>query len=113
MPDDPRTPFYAHDAKVPRAIVRSAAAVSIVAFAVTLWIVCDAWNTASVIRLYLAIGAWAVVPPTWFWIEYFYVYRRYGQPDTLELFKYGQDVAKAIWAGVLAGLIAFAAAMMP
>src|SRR5262249_33318937 len=33
----------------------------------------------------------------------------YGQPDTLELFKYGQDVAKAIWAGVLAGLIAFAA----
>lgn len=36
-------------------------------------------------------------------------YRAYGQPDTLDLFKYGQDVSKAIWAGVLAVLIAFAA----
>lgn len=52
---------------------------------------------------------WAVLPPIWFWLEYFYVYRVYGLPDTLELFKYGQDVAKAIWAGVLTGLIAFAA----
>jgi hypothetical protein len=44
----------------------------------------------------VSIGAWAAGPPAWFWYEYYYVYREYGQPDTLELFKYGQDVSKGI-----------------
>jgi hypothetical protein len=43
------------------------------------------------------------------WFEYFAIYRHYGRNDTLDLFKYGQDISKPIWAGVLAGLIAFAA----
>ena len=36
-------------------------------------------------------------------------YQKYGEPGTLEVFKYYQDVCKAIWAGVFAALVAFAA----
>lgn len=67
------------------------------------------WHSKDIFWLYIAVGFWAIGPPVWFWYEYFRIYRKYGLPDTLELFKHGQDVAKAIWAGVLAGLIAFAA----
>jgi hypothetical protein len=45
----------------------------------------------------------------WFWYEYFFLYKAHGQNDTLELFKYGQDVGKAVWAGVVATLVALAA----
>ena len=75
----------------------------------TLWIIYDSWTTKRIDYLYVAIGAWAVLPPIWFLLEYFLVYRKYGEPGTFELFKYGQDLAKAVWAGTLGVLIAFAA----
>jgi hypothetical protein len=109
MSNDPRAPFYLYSGPQPRQIIRAAIALSVIGFVATLWVAYDAWATKVVLRLYLTIGIWAVVPPVWFWIEYFFIYRRYGQPGTLELFKYGQDVAKAIWAGVLAALVGLAA----
>jgi hypothetical protein len=89
--------------------VFAASVLGVLGFIGTLWVVCDAWTYKRVFPLYVAIGLWAVLPPLWFWLEYFYLYRVYGQPDTFELFKYGQEIAKPIWAGVFAALIAFAA----
>ena len=106
---DPKKEVYVLTNKSPWRIVRAAAVISIAALLLTLWVVYNSWNSPNIFVLYITIGAWAVVPPAWFWYDYFYVYRKYGEPDTLELFKYGQDVSKAIWAGVLAALIAFAA----
>lgn len=59
--------------------------------------------------LYIAVAVWAIGPPLWFWMEYFGVYMRWGKPEAFDLFKYGQQVATGIWAGVLATLLAFAA----
>ncbi len=109
MSINPKTPCYPQDKRNLDYIVWGAVVVAILGALATLWVLYDAWTIKRVVLLYITIGLWAVVPPCWFWLEYFCFYRRHGQPDTLELFKYGQDVAKAIWAGVLAGLIAFAA----
>ena len=58
--------------------------------------------------LYVLIATWAILPPSWFWYEYFYIYREYGKKGTLELYKYGQQVSGAVWAGVLVVLFAIA-----
>jgi hypothetical protein len=63
----------------------------------------------DVVYLYGAIIVWAVGPPVWFWVEYFAVFMRWGIPDKFDHFKYGQQVAAAIWAAILASLFAFAA----
>lgn len=52
---------------------------------------------------------WAVVPSVWFWYEYTYLYpelKKANHALTLEEFKYGQELGRYIWAGVLAVLIA-------
>ena len=108
MPIDPKNSTYDAGATAPAAIVYGAAALSVLGALITIWVSYDAYRWHHPGLLFIAIGCWAVVPPIWFWFEYFFVYRWYGKPDTLELFKYGQDVAKAIWAGVLVGLIALA-----
>ena len=110
MPLDPKAPIYPPGARA-RKIVRRAAYFSIACVLGTVVVVGYAWagGTYGLPILYGTIGLWAIGPPIWFWREYFYLYRAEGEPDTLELFKYGQDVSKAIWAGVLAALIAFAA----
>jgi hypothetical protein len=68
-----------------------------------------AWHARRVGVLYWTIGVWALAPPIWFWWEFFYIYNVPDQKVTLDTFKYSQDVSKAIWAGVLAGLIEFSA----
>ena len=109
MPVDPKMEIYPSGRTTPMTIVRDAAIVSIGLLIVTIVVVRYCWGAEHLWLLYSVIGLWAVGPPVWFWFEYFYIYRAYGQPDTLDLFKCGQDVSKAIWAGVLAVLIAFAA----
>jgi hypothetical protein len=47
------------------------------------------------------LTAWVVLPPVWFWIEYFRVYPNQCPKPTLEEFKYGQDVASKIWVGLV------------
>ena len=78
---------------------------------VTIWVVVKTWETDNVGLLYITIGCWAILPPTWFSLEYFYIYLRWGKEERFENFKYGQQVSAAAWAGVLAGLIAFAATL--
>jgi hypothetical protein len=107
MPLDPKEPIYTNPAA--GRIVRVVATLSIIGVLASIAIVWFVALTKNVVCLYILIGAWAVFPPAWFWYEYYYVYRRWGKPDTMELFKHGQDVSKAIWAGVLAALIGFAA----
>lgn len=60
------------------------------------------------LHLYVVIGIWAIAPPLWFWAEYFFLYE--WEKDSFERFRYGQQVSAAIWAGVLAALLGFAAA---
>ena len=106
---DPKAKFYAAPNATPIA-VPVALVFSILFLLATVAVVYCSWGgQVGIVPLYVFIGLWTVGPPVWFWFEYFCLYRKYGAPDTLELFKYGQDLSKAIWAGVLAGLIAFAA----
>jgi hypothetical protein len=46
---------------------------------------------------------WAIAPPMYFWYEYYWLY---DPATSLDQFKYGQEVSRNIWAGVLAALIA-------
>jgi len=51
-------------------------------------------------------AVWVLVPPAWFAIEYFYVFRRFNNVADLEAFKYGQDTAAKGWLAVVAVLSA-------
>jgi Na+/melibiose symporter-like transporter len=108
---DPKRHIYPAEQTLPRNVLRAAFVIALIAIVATLLVVYLSWGTEDdrTALLYCTIGLWAIVPPLWFWFEYFWLYRRYGEPDTVELFKYGQDLSKAIWAGGLAALIAFAA----
>jgi hypothetical protein len=48
------------------------------------------------------LAFWIVVPPFWFWLEFFGHYR-YERSD-LEQFKYGQDVSSKIWLALVTAL---------
>lgn len=51
-------------------------------------------------------AAWAVGAPTWFFVEYYFFYKKAPAPDSWELFKHGQQVAIPVWAGIAAALYA-------
>lgn len=53
----------------------------------------------------LGIAFWTIGPPLWFWLEYFWLFKCYGNPTMLEEFKHGQHVSTSIWAGVIAFMI--------
>lgn len=53
----------------------------------------------------LGIAFWTIGPPLWFWLEYFWLFKCYGDPTMLEEFKHGQHVSTSIWAGVIAFMI--------
>lgn len=106
--EDPTVPYYGK-----RAADWTVRIVGIVAAGALLWTLCHL-RTAQTKRqsprhLPVLIALWAILPPVWFWIEYFFIYRLNGVPGTLEFFKYGQQTAAAIWAGTLAVLLAFGA----
>jgi hypothetical protein len=51
---------------------------------------------------------WTVLPPVWFWLEYYYVYKppKDARPrDDFESFKYGQDISSKIWLSVVSALL--------
>lgn len=57
----------------------------------------------------LLAASWAVLPPIWFWWEYFGMYRtRHSNKGTWELFKHGQQLGVGVWAGIAASIGAFA-----
>jgi len=51
-------------------------------------------------KLFAMAAVWGVGGPMWFFIEYFFFYRKAGLVDTWDLFKQGQQVSAAIWAGL-------------
>jgi hypothetical protein len=54
----------------------------------------------------IVLCAWIVLPPLWFWCEYFFIWdRQSGYRPSLEEFKYGQDVASKIWLGLVTALL--------
>jgi hypothetical protein len=109
MTFDPKTQIY--DENKPRLILKIAVFIAaIFAIIIISYIVYNSVTGKNISGpLHIAIGVCAIVPPVWFWYEYFFVYRKWGKEGTLELFKYGQQVSVAIWAGVLASLIMLAA----
>lgn len=59
-----------------------------------------AWHTQQVEYIYPFLATWVIAPPIWFWCEYFFVYRKYGDPKAFDSFKHGQQVSIAIWAAL-------------
>ncbi|MGQ0650122.1 MAG: hypothetical protein ACT4P7_21435 [Gemmatimonadaceae bacterium] len=59
-------------------------------------------------RIIVLAAAWAVIPPAWFWVDYFLVFRRGGEQAQFEQFKHGQQVSAAIWAAIAVTLAALA-----
>ena len=60
----------------------------------------------------LGVAFWTLGPPIWFWFEYFWLFKSFGDPAKLEEFKHGQQVSASIWAGVVAFMI-FASGFNP
>lgn len=55
----------------------------------------------DILKMLMALTAvWAIAPPVWFWIEYWWLFRAQDHSDgsALEYFKTGQDNSKAVWA---------------
>jgi len=59
----------------------------------------------------VVVGFWTLVPPIWFWFEYFWVRPRLPSPPpagkgpTFEEFKYGQDVSSKLWIAATSALL--------
>ena len=101
--------IYPEDHKASFWIVFSVAVAGVTVVVLTLLAAYHSFCNKDAFYLFIAIAVWAIGPPVWFWLEYFTVYLKWGKPESFELFKYGQQVAAGIWAGVLASLLAFAA----
>ena len=103
---DPVLPIY--DETKPRGTwQRNMARLSILAGICTVvWLVCAlvASHKYAQQSILILAALWAVLPPAWFFYEYFFVYPEAGRPGTWEAFKYGQQVAVALWAGITATL---------
>jgi hypothetical protein len=61
-----------------------------------------AWGFAykELIPVVVCLAFWAIVPPVWFWIDWFFIYGKHGDPDQIEQFKHGQQLSAAIWAAM-------------
>ena len=46
------------------------------------------------------------LPPGWFALEYFFLFKKYALPGSFDNFKYGQEVASQFWLAVSAVLTA-------
>jgi len=62
------------------------------------------------VKVYQAIvlGAWTLLPPIWFWYEYFFLFRDAfpkANSDELDQFKYGQDFSSKIWLAAVSVLL--------
>lgn len=76
--------------------------IGLLSVVITLWRI-TAKNVTQTEK-YILLGAWGILPPVWFLIEYFYLYLPYGLKGSFEYFDYGQSVASKVWAAVF-GLI--------
>jgi len=68
------------------------------------------WPPIRIVEACIVV-AWIILPPVWFWIDYFFIYLRNHKmgaqpPPDIDLFKYGQDVSSKIWLAVSTVLLA-------
>ena len=68
--------------------------------AITLWRL-TAKNTSQTEK-FILLGAWGILPPIWFLVEYFFIYLPYGVKGSFNYFQYGQNVASKVWAAIFA-----------
>lgn len=51
------------------------------------------------------LSVWIVVPPIWFWFEFFYLYKKENPKPDLDEFKHGQDQSSKIWLALVTVLL--------
>ena len=54
------------------------------------------------------LGAWTLLPPIWFWYEYFFIFSKAypsADKDKLDTFKYEQDLSSKIWLALVSVLL--------
>jgi len=68
--------------------------------AVTIWRISA--KDVSQTEKYILLGAWGILPPIWFLVEYFYIYLPYGIKGSFDYFQYGQNVASKVWGAIFA-----------
>ena len=51
---------------------------------------------------YMLLVGWAIIPPLWFVIEYYFVFLPHGVENSFKYFDYGQSVASKLWGAVSA-----------
>lgn len=77
---------------------------------VTLVFACLSWRNKRLSPcLYVFLAIWGLVPPLWFWYEYFFLILPRGTlaDDVLEKYKHGVQLGAAIWAAVAVGLAGY------
>jgi len=52
------------------------------------------------------LALWTLIPPLWFWAEFFFVNPPAGDAY-FDRYKYGQELSKNVWAAVVALLLVF------
>ena len=105
---DPEMSIYPEKNKAPFWVVFATAVIGVAIAVATVWASYRSMCDKDPVYIYVVIAVWAIGPPIWFWAEYFAIYLRGGKREGFDLFKYGQQVATAIWGGMLALLLLFA-----
>jgi hypothetical protein len=94
--------------------------ISAAALIYSLWIGYCGWGAqihtgetwpAIKIQQAVIIIVWTLLPPIYFWAEFYAIYKpklkdKTKTPDDFDLFKYGQDVSAKIWLAVISALLA-------
>jgi membrane protease YdiL (CAAX protease family) len=105
---DPDMSIYPTERKAPFWVVFATAVLAVIIALATISAAYQSMCEKDFTYVYIAIAVWAIGPPVWFWAEYFGIYLKWGKRESFDLFKYGQQVAASIWAGMLALLLLFA-----
>lgn len=58
-------------------------------------------------ELFLLAALWGVLPPLWWWVEFFYIFPRHHTAEKFELLKHGAQASLAIWAPIAVALAAY------
>ncbi len=67
----------------------------------------SSWPRVKKKQVVVLVG-WMLVPPLWFCIEYFLIFKPGAashNPAEFELFKYGQDVSSRAWVAIASTLL--------
>lgn len=72
----------------------------LVSLAITIWRITA--KNVSQSEKYILLGAWGILPPVWFLVEYFFIYLPHGVKGSFNFFQYGQGVAAKVWGAIFA-----------